>query len=71
LRTDSAETGAKIPKEEQEMSDEQRKDAEDEVEGHVRSGHMNEEPRDEAEKDDDVEAHVRHANVRHSNVRHD
>jgi hypothetical protein len=68
------------------MSDEQRKDEEGEVEGHVRSGHMNEEPeveghvrsghlneepRDEAETDDDVEAHVRKSNVRHGNVRHD
>jgi hypothetical protein len=52
------------------MSDEQRKDAEDEVEGHVRSGHLTEEPKEEGETDDDVEAHVRHANVRHGNVRH-
>jgi len=52
------------------MSDEQRKDAEDEVEGHVRSGHISEEPRDETEADDEVEAHVRKSNVRHDNVRH-
>ena len=53
------------------MSDEQRKDEEVEVEGHVRSSGMTDEPRDEAETDDDVEGHVRHANVRHDNVRHD
>ena len=53
------------------MSDEQRKDEEVEVEGHVRSNGMTDEPRDEAETDDDVEGHVRHANVRHDNVRHD
>jgi hypothetical protein len=53
------------------MSDEQRKDEDVEVEGHVRSGKMTDEPRDEAEKDDEVEAHVRHGNVRHDNVRHD
>jgi len=66
------------------MSDEQRKDEEGEVEGHVRSGHMNVEPSDE----NDVEGHVRsghmnvepsdeneddevEAHVRKSNVRHD
>jgi hypothetical protein len=55
------------------MSDEQRKDGEGEVEGHVRSGHMTDEPRDETETetDDEVEAHVRKSNVRHGNVRHD
>jgi hypothetical protein len=53
------------------MSDEQRKDDEGEVEGHVRSSHMTDEPREEAETDDDVEAHVRKSNVRHDNVRHD
>ena len=52
------------------MSDEQRKDEEGEVEGHVRSGHMTDEPREEGEKDDEVEAHVRKSNVRHDNVRH-
>jgi hypothetical protein len=40
------------------MSDEQRKDEETEVEGHVRHG-ANEEPSDENETEDEVEAHVR------------
>jgi hypothetical protein len=64
------------------MSDEQRKDDQGEVEGHVRSGHMNVEPSEEGE----VEGHVRsghinveptdeaeddvEAHVRKSNVRH-
>jgi len=48
------------------MSDEQRKDAEDEVEGHVRSGHLTEEPKEEGETEDEVEAHVRKSNVRHT-----
>jgi hypothetical protein len=51
------------------MSDEQRKDEETEVEGHVKhSAHA--EPTEEIENEDEVEAHVRHSNVRHSNVRH-
>jgi hypothetical protein len=53
------------------MSDEQRKDEEAEVEGHVRKhgNNMNEEPSDEA--DDDVEAHVRKAHsARMDNTRH-
>jgi hypothetical protein len=57
------------------MSDEQRKDEEAEVEGHVRKhgNNMNEEPSDEAEAeaDDDVEAHVRKAHsARMDNTRH-
>jgi hypothetical protein len=52
------------------MSDEQRKDEDVEVEGHVRSNRIADEPADENE-DDDVEAHVRKSNVRHGNVRHD
>jgi hypothetical protein len=51
------------------MSDEQRKDEDTEVEGHVRSGRVSDEPKDENE-DDDVEGHVRKGNVRHGNVRH-
>jgi hypothetical protein len=50
------------------MSDEQRKD--EDVEAHVRSGRVAEEPADENEDDDEVEAHVRKSNVRHDNVRH-
>jgi hypothetical protein len=50
------------------MSDEQRKD--EDVEAHVRSTRIAEEPAEENE-DDDVEAHVRKSNVRHDNVRHD
>ena len=46
-------------------SDEQRKDEEGEVEGHVRSSHMSAEPTDEGDNEDDVEAHVRKSNVRH------
>jgi hypothetical protein len=41
------------------------------VEGHVRSKKIADEPADEENEDDDVEAHVRHPNVRHGNVRHD
>ena len=45
------------------MSDEQRKDEDTEVEGHVRRGgghgNLHEEPRAEGEEDDEVEAHVR------------
>ena len=48
------------------MSDEQHKDEETEVEGHVRRGE-NEEPRDET--DDEVEAHVRKAQPRQSQPR--
>jgi len=50
------------------MSDEQRKDEED-VEGHVRSSRIADEPADENE-DDEVEAHVRKSSMRHDNVRH-
>jgi hypothetical protein len=50
------------------MSDEQRKDEETEVEGHVRRA-ANEEPSDEAETEDEVEAHVRRANVRRDTPR--
>jgi SAM-dependent MidA family methyltransferase len=50
------------------MSDEQRKEEEAEVEGHVKHA-AHDEPAEEIENDD-VEAHVRHSNVRHSNVRH-
>jgi hypothetical protein len=48
------------------MSDEQRKDEETEVEGHVRRG-ANEEPSDETETEteDEVEAHVRKSQPRH------
>ena len=49
------------------MSDEQRKDKD--VEAHVRSGRVADEPAGENE-DDEVEAHVRKSNVRHDNVRH-
>jgi hypothetical protein len=52
------------------MSDEQRKDEDVEVEGHVRSSHVADEPAGENE-DDEVEGHVRKSNVRHDNVRHD
>ena len=46
------------------MSDEQRKDEETEVEGHMRRA-ANDEPSDEAEgEDDEVEAHVRRASAR-------
>jgi len=48
------------------MSDEQRKDEEAEVEGHVRrgGGHGNE-PSLAANDDDEVEAHVRKSSPRH------
>jgi hypothetical protein len=52
------------------MSDEQRKDEDVEVEGHVRSNKASDEHADENENGDEVEAHVRHGNVRHDNVRH-
>ncbi len=54
------------------MSDEQlNKDLD--VEGHLRSGKVTDEPADENKNDDDddVEGHVRKSNVRHDNVRHD
>jgi hypothetical protein len=41
------------------------------VEGHVRSNKIADEPADEKNEDDEVEAHVRKSNVRHGNVRHD
>jgi len=50
------------------MSDEQRKD--EDVEAHVRSNKIADEPADETEHEDDVEGHVRKLNVRHANVRH-
>jgi hypothetical protein len=46
------------------MSDEQRKDEETEVEGHVRSSKVTDESVDEGEEEDEVEAHVRKSNVR-------
>jgi hypothetical protein len=46
------------------MSDEQRKDEETEVEGHVQKAE-NDEPSDEETTEDEVEAHVRKANPRH------
>ncbi len=46
------------------MSDEQRKDVETEVEGHVRKG-IASEPIAEGEDDDEVEAHVKKATPRH------
>jgi hypothetical protein len=49
------------------MSDEERKDEELEVEGHVRRLE-NDEPA--AEDEDEVEAHVRKANVRMDSPRH-
>jgi hypothetical protein len=39
------------------MPDEQRKDDETEIEGHVSKASANDERRDEADDDDDVEAH--------------
>jgi hypothetical protein len=50
------------------MSDEQRKDDETEVEGHIRR-FANDEPSDEGE--DEVEAHVRRANSRLDVMRKD
>jgi hypothetical protein len=51
------------------MSDEQRKD--EDVEAHVRSHRIAEEPADETEdEDDEVEAHVRRGSARMDNVRH-
>ncbi len=47
------------------MSDEQRKNEEAEVEGHVQRGA--DEPIDE---ENDVEAHVRHANIRMDSPSH-
>jgi hypothetical protein len=43
------------------MSDEQRKDEDTEVEGHVHKASASDEPRDEAESDDEVEGHVHKA----------
>jgi hypothetical protein len=45
------------------MSDEQRKEEETEVKGHMRR-YGSDETRDEGEDDDDVEAHVRRTNAR-------
>jgi hypothetical protein len=51
------------------MTDEQRKD--EDVEAHVRSGRVADEPADETEdEDNEVEAHVRKASARMDNVRH-
>jgi hypothetical protein len=52
------------------MSDELRKDEEADVEGHVRRGHVNEEPASKDEDDDEVEAHVRKSNLRMDSPRH-
>jgi hypothetical protein len=65
----SAETGAENSQGGA-MSDEQRKDKEEDVEGHVRRGHVNEEPVSKDEDDDEVEAHVRKSNVRMDSPRH-
>jgi hypothetical protein len=53
------------------MSDEQRKDEETEVEGHVRHP-ANTEPAAEGESDDEdeVEGHVRKSNLRMDSPRH-
>ena len=51
------------------MSDEQRKEEETEVEGHVKQS-AHDEPTEDTENEDEVEAHVRHSQVRHTNVRH-
>jgi hypothetical protein len=51
------------------MSDEIRKDEENDVEAHRRYA-ANDEPAAEGEADDEVEAHVRHANVRMDSPRH-
>ena len=40
------------------MSDEQRKDEETEVEGHINRGSANEEPREDAEIENEVEGHI-------------
>jgi hypothetical protein len=46
------------------MSDEQRKDEETEVEGHVKHP-VNDEPIAEGETEDEVEAHVRKSQPKH------
>ena len=43
------------------MSEEQRKDEETEVEGHVHRASASDEPRVETENDDEVEGHVHRA----------
>jgi len=49
------------------MSEEQRKDQDTEVEGHVTRHAANDEPRDEAETEDEVEGHAtRASNPRYS-----
>jgi hypothetical protein len=51
------------------MSDEQRKD--EDVEAHVRSTHIADEPAaDTEDEDNEVEAHVRKSSARMDNVRH-
>jgi hypothetical protein len=50
------------------MSDEQRREEEPEVEGHVKHS-ASDEPTEDGE-DNDVEAHVRHSNVRMDSPRH-
>ncbi len=52
-----------MSKEEHEMSDEQRKDDEIEVEGHVSEVSVTQEPADDDDADE-VEAHIRFPNVR-------
>jgi len=47
------------------MSDEQRKDEEPEVEGHVRKGVTDEPTESKDEDKDEVEAHVRKSSPRH------
>jgi hypothetical protein len=46
------------------MSDEQRKDEETEVEGHVKHS-ANDEHAEDTETEDEVEGHVRHTSPRH------
>jgi hypothetical protein len=46
------------------MSDEQRKEEEAEVEGHVKHS-ANDEPAEETDTEDEVEGHVKHSSPRH------
>jgi len=46
------------------MSDEQRKDEEAEVEGHVKHS-AHDEPAEDTDTEDEVEGHVRHTTPRH------
>lgn len=52
------------------MSDEQRKDEESEVEGHLRYK-ANDEPAAEGEDEDEVEAHARYTNARYDQPKND